>query len=264
MYFFIAAAIIIIICFVIFFIKLKRKKYVLENSEALKKIKEINNNYQFREIYNLKIQHVLDNEDMYADINCTDYLIYELVNIQSEVDSMINNVMYNIKTFDEYNDELNLYCHLGRFKDYLKRNNKRILSLENKLFNELKLSPNIDFKMFVEIILTDLSGNPIKKLENSYEISQIYELEKRVNNKNNCFFNDSAIWDSIVKIERSKVTNKLRFQIFERDGYRCVCCKKETDDLEIDHIVPISKGGKSVYSNLQTLCHECNVKKGNR
>ena len=32
--------------------------------------------------------------------------------------------------------------------------------------------------------------------------------------------------------------------------------------LEIDHIIPIAKGGKSTYNNLQTLCHKWNAKKG--
>lgn len=35
-------------------------------------------------------------------------------------------------------------------------------------------------------------------------------------------------------------------------------------DLEIDHIIPIAKGGKSTYDNLQTLCHRYNIKKGDK
>lgn len=34
--------------------------------------------------------------------------------------------------------------------------------------------------------------------------------------------------------------------------------------LHVDHIVPVSRGGKSVMSNLQTLCEDCNCGKGNR
>ncbi len=69
-------------------------------------------------------------------------------------------------------------------------------------------------------------------------------------------------WQSICRVERGKVTNKMRFAIYERDHYRCRKCGKSTDDLEVDHIIPISKGGKSTFDNLQTLCHRCNYRKG--
>ena len=41
----------------------------------------------------------------------------------------------------------------------------------------------------------------------------------------------------------------------------CLACGN-TEKLSIDHIVPISKGGKNDYENLQVLCISCNVKKG--
>ena len=53
----------------------------------------------------------------------------------------------------------------------------------------------------------------------------------------------------------------MRFSIYDRDGYRCKMCGRKTNDLEIDHIFHISKGGKSEYSNLQTLCRRCNANK---
>lgn len=65
--------------------------------------------------------------------------------------------------------------------------------------------------------------------------------------------------------ERKKMTSKLRAAIKERDGYRCkICGKSEADGvkLEVDHIVPISKGGLTVEDNLQTLCQDCNRGKG--
>ncbi|MDD3841546.1 MAG: HNH endonuclease [Bacilli bacterium] len=54
----------------------------------------------------------------------------------------------------------------------------------------------------------------------------------------------------------------MRFAIYQRDHYRCQKCGRQTNDLEVDHIVPIAKGGKSTYDNLQTLCHRCNSAKG--
>lgn len=61
---------------------------------------------------------------------------------------------------------------------------------------------------------------------------------------------------------------RLRFQIFKRDNYRCCICgasPKARDDVElhIDHIIPWSKGGETLESNLQTLCSSCNLGKGN-
>ena len=53
-----------------------------------------------------------------------------------------------------------------------------------------------------------------------------------------------------------------RRRVFKRDGNRCVKCGS-TERLEIDHIVPRSRGGGNEESNLQTLCHGCNLAKGN-
>lgn len=59
---------------------------------------------------------------------------------------------------------------------------------------------------------------------------------------------------------REHIPARLRHEVFKRDNYRCRECgatNKETT-LEIDHIVPVSKGGSNSLSNLQTLCKKCN------
>ena len=69
------------------------------------------------------------------------------------------------------------------------------------------------------------------------------------------------------KRQRSLMTPELRRQIAERDNYTCQICGKYMPDgvgLHIDHIVPVSKGGKTVPSNLQVLCSKCNGSKSNR
>lgn len=65
---------------------------------------------------------------------------------------------------------------------------------------------------------------------------------------------------------REPIPARLRHEVFRRDGYRCRECgatNKETR-LEIDHIVPVSKGGGNNLSNLQTLCKACNRAKHTR
>ena len=61
--------------------------------------------------------------------------------------------------------------------------------------------------------------------------------------------------------KREKIHPSLRIQVYEIDGWRCRLCGSGRD-LTVDHIVPVSKGGGTVWWNLQTLCRSCNSKKG--
>jgi hypothetical protein len=58
--------------------------------------------------------------------------------------------------------------------------------------------------------------------------------------------------------------NKLRFEVFKRDGFTCQYCGKTPPSavLEVDHINPKSNNGETNLSNLITSCFECNRGKG--
>ncbi len=58
---------------------------------------------------------------------------------------------------------------------------------------------------------------------------------------------------------------KIRFQVFERDKFRCHYCGRGAEDgvkLVVDHILPKKQNGQDELSNLITACEECNVGKG--
>lgn len=68
-----------------------------------------------------------------------------------------------------------------------------------------------------------------------------------------------------VQEQRRLMTDKLRYKVMERDGFRCQICGATQADgykLHVDHIYPVSKGGKTEMSNLRTLCERCNMGKG--
>lgn len=57
---------------------------------------------------------------------------------------------------------------------------------------------------------------------------------------------------------------ELREYLLEKFGWRCAYCGKESVPLEMDHVVPKSRGGTDRVSNLALACRECNQAKGNR
>lgn len=63
------------------------------------------------------------------------------------------------------------------------------------------------------------------------------------------------------------LSKKMRYQILQRDNFKCCACgaspkTEPTVQLHIDHIIPWSKGGETTLDNLQTLCSDCNIGKG--
>lgn len=69
--------------------------------------------------------------------------------------------------------------------------------------------------------------------------------------------------------QRALMTAKLRNHIKERDDHTCQLCSVSLRDeehllLEVDHKIPVSKGGLSTEENLQTLCWRCNRSKSNK
>lgn len=65
---------------------------------------------------------------------------------------------------------------------------------------------------------------------------------------------------------REPIPKKMRFEVFKRDSFTCQYCGRMAPDviLEVDHIKPVSKGGKTELLNLVTSCKDCNRGKGPR
>jgi membrane-bound inhibitor of C-type lysozyme len=103
-----------------------------------------------------------------------------------------------------------------------------------------------------------LSGNgdvlfeePI--ITNTVSTSKINVVAKSNNNKN-------------PHRTRREPSNRLKIQVLMRDGNRCRLCGVECNDglhnIHFDHIIPWSKGGETTLDNLQVLCSDCNLAKG--
>lgn len=60
---------------------------------------------------------------------------------------------------------------------------------------------------------------------------------------------------------RKSLPNSVKLLVWERDRGQCVKCGRD-EELEFDHIIPVSKGGSNTEKNIQLLCAACNRSKG--
>ena len=250
----------------IIFIHSRNEKYRLfveENSKAIANLKELNSHYHFLKIKNFDMKHSYDNENFYGNISCQDYLTYELVYCKKEVSNAMKDTLLNKMAFNEYMGKVSEIKQYGVYsKDIGKLKQNKLIKTEIKVFVSKVLNPQINFEIPVALTLTNINGNYKISKRRSFKPDEIKTIISKLNQKQGDFYTNRDVWDAICRVERGKVTNRMRFAIYARDNNRCRICGRRTNNLEIDHIKPIAKGGKSTMDNLQTLCHRCNVRKG--
>jgi len=70
-----------------------------------------------------------------------------------------------------------------------------------------------------------------------------------------------AAEEAVAGHHRERIADDVRLHVWERDGGRCVRCERD-DDLQFDHVIPVSRGGGNAAENIQILCGSCNRSKG--
>ncbi|MGB7375844.1 MAG: HNH endonuclease [Rivularia sp. (in: cyanobacteria)] len=110
------------------------------------------------------------------------------------------------------------------------------------------------------------SPNPLQKLVRGV----IRELINQANNQKPDKSEKSATKKPAITKPQNKrsryIHPSIRVSVLHRDKYKCVFCgtSAKQSQLEVDHIIPFSKGGNNDINNLQTLCIHCNRGKGAR
>ena len=250
---------------------LSQKKYdnfILQNSLCLKQLNEINQRYKFYPYISFDQYNTYDNEKLFDNISCSDYLIYQLQYIGNDICNQIDKININNRQYSKYLSEIKSISQFGQYQVPIGNLNRDKLIKREKIIIERQQlhAPAKKFTLTVVLYCSKINGEIYSQKSAVFTVDDILTFITRLNKRRGTYYADREIWDAICRVERGKVSNKLRFAIYQRDGYRCRKCGVSDGyaDLEIDHIIPISKGGKSTYDNLQTLCHKCNVEKGNR
>lgn len=72
--------------------------------------------------------------------------------------------------------------------------------------------------------------------------------------------------ENVHKYRPRAIGNGVRFRVLEKYGFKCHYCgvSASVRSLEMDHVIPISRGGHNVFENLVPACRPCNGGKGTR
>jgi hypothetical protein len=129
----------------------------------------------------------------------------------------------------------------------------------------------------LEIVWRELGYPPGKRMlsKHGYRISERPYNDRWGSVANACkqlkLFKEGKIKQSELlrtprTAERKSIPLSVRWAVMQRDNFRCMKCGRRPPEikLQVDHVVPLSKGGPDIEDNFQTLCNECNAGKSNR
>lgn len=239
--------------------KLKKKAKLYLN------IIKLNSKYYFSDLgifydnYHVYYKSNLNNANM------DDYLLMTIHNKYNELKE------YKIK-YDklkiEYKEYLEEYLKLKELitneeAKELKMDIKKYNLYQEKIYNDNKINIDTNFNVVIYINYQSKKGFVKEKKYKKYNDKEFSNIinEYLVLKKNDRLF------EIISRVERSKMSESLRYDVFKRDNFKCSICGMSAKDgvkLQVDHIIPISKGGKTEIENLQTLCSRCNIGKSNK
>lgn len=127
---------------------------------------------------------------------------------------------------------------------------------KKKWFNENRVSLSEDTKQLL-----------IEKFKSNYD-KICKKVEKAILK---CYFSDELSQQELKSFKvgyiQTRLSKNKRYKILKQANFKCKACGKKPDKnndvkLDIDHIIPLAKGGTNKSQNLQVLCFECNMSKG--
>jgi ATP adenylyltransferase len=151
-----------------------------------------------------------------------------------------NNIAKSFLSYDE--TQIDYYKHITKIMPF------KVLSQH---FKELKrVKENYTFEDF------DLTENQKEELIDLYRKKLNQKIDKTGIKK---IFGHRKLSSGII-------SGSIRYKVLLRAKNRCESCGISNDkkQLEVDHIIPRSKGGKDELSNFQALCYTCNSQKSNK
>lgn len=232
--------------------------YLNLSSELNYELNYINKQLQFKKSYKSKSAVSKANLDS-AGIQ---YISENLKSVESLISEYNRCEKLYIDYFNKTWDILNTNFDYTNIKlnKFLFPSTDNFKKLESKMIDKIIFKDKNKLSLYVYVYYTSPKGKNHWFKDYEYSCREIANLLNTI--KQHEEYMKSA------KYQRSILTDSLRYDVFKRDNFTCQICgasfKEDGAKLEVDHIIPISKGGKTEMKNLQTLCIRCNRGKSDK
>lgn len=239
-----------------------RTSFVKKNSKCLNDIINYNYEQKFKNIKNVfSFYTSCSSKKQFDNFNINSYIISLINDDKHFFINLINDISGNRRLYNVYSEHFNkiLYYTHFNYKQVVQGkliSAKAFRNIEIRECNKHKLMPITD--CFISIIVEYTSPQGRNHYEQKYQLNYSH-IESYIDK---CIQIEQH--KETTKYQRSLMTDKVRYKIMRRDKFKCVLCGASQGDgvkLHVDHIIPVSKGGKTVESNLRTLCERCNLGK---
>ncbi len=239
----------------------KQNDNVSKCSEKIQQLTKLNEEYKFKKIKH-KMHIIKEREYSRKSLDRVTGSSIVKYHLENDIDFLrtdIENAIYNINLLDDYNNDVNKIINKDSINN-TKYSDKKFRKIENRVCNNIiHKKKEFIIKLKLEVYYKSNGGNVF---DNRYGSGSFEQLV-------NCYneWKKGNRYEETKKQERKIMNDDIRYNVLKRDNYTCQICGATVKDgvkLHVDHIIPVAKGGKTVMSNLQTLCERCNMGKSDK
>lgn len=256
----------IIIAICLYLINSYITRTVKANSTKISELKKTNEELVFFPAdKSITVRKHYDNKSNYNKIQPAYVMAADIKRQLSFYSTLCNNIQKNNQIYKTYISRIELITSTitaEKCKE-LKIPLKLFLYKENQIFKKNIQSPTLNLTLTVIMTYSSPKKQVNLMKQESFTLNNVFACMESVSRSHL----DKATYNKLAAVERGDVSDSLRYDILKRDEFRCVICGASSKDgahLHVDHIIPIAKGGKSVPSNLRTLCERCNIGKSDK
>lgn len=252
---------IIIYNFIIKRIINKENEVVSKTSKKIQKITKLNESYQFKDIKRKK-RNIIEREYSRKSLDRVtgkSIINYHLDNNINGIRTDLENAIFNITLLEKYNKDVEKVLQSESINNS-KYSSKKFKMVEERVLRSIIYKKeNFMITLKIEVYYRSNGGNVYDNKKRKYLFNDLVFVYNEWNRGNK--------FEETINQERKIMNDYIRYNVLKRDNFSCQICgitAKDGAKLQVDHIIPVSKGGKTVMSNLQTLCERCNIGKSNK